>query len=286
MTSEPVVLLDPRIQRLRLINATRPAVNLPDESLAQIFDWVVHDVFSPEGAFHPVLGHLWVPRYRLARTRICATCWRWRHVAIAESSLWTKLLIHSRDGKAGSTGAGASLNPDTLAYDVTNTGQRMISLDMYDSQHLRKWDDTIRPALSPITGRLRNVGVTWIHRDSSSVNVQRVNHEFLTLFATPHTKQLCLRINSLFASYGDTILDLSNTIGAVNVHVYFFIHTLADSIPMRVQVPVAWHVKKLTLLGAYNAIHVIKAVNSCVQLEELMLTCDFAVLSEGCSKAN
>lgn len=154
MTSEPVALLEPHTQRLRSTNATRPAVNAPDEILAQIFEWVVHGALSADSVFHPDIGWPQISLYRLARTRICGTCWRWRHVAITGSSLWTKLLIYAIYGGAQSAAARTHPSPDILAYDVTNAGQRMISLDMYGSQGLEIWDSTILPALTPIAGRL------------------------------------------------------------------------------------------------------------------------------------
>lgn len=277
-----LVRLQQEAHNARSLNASRPAVNVPDEILAQIFEWVVHGILNPDGAFHPYIGQSRAPLYRLARNRIAATCRRWRHVAIAASSLWTKLFIHPKYLKDESTEAKDFIDPDMLACDVMNAGERMMSLDMYGSRspsYLDDWDSTIRPTVTPIAERLRDVGLGWDINSRVQTDVERVIQELLTLFATSCVRQLCLRVCAVWTSFGDVILDLSSTTAAENVHTYFP-HIGGFNVPLPVRVPATWNVKNLTLRGTYNPSDVIVALNSCAQLETLMLTCDFTTLSE------
>lgn len=270
-----------RVQDARSTNASSSAVNLPNEILSEIFEWAVQGILSPEGVFHPKSGHLQALSYRRARNRIASVCSRWRHVAVTVSSMWTKVSIYSGVVRDKKTGGWNLLNRDMLASDIKNMGPRMVSLNIYGSPYsLNDWDKSIRPTLSPFVERYRDIGFTWarwrqVDSNLSLANSQRVNREFYALFATPHVRRLCIRIFSAPPYYGDRVMDLSKARGVEDVHAHSKLTTPHD-IPTSLRVPVSWNVRRLTLMGSYNLLDVIVALNSCTRLEELMLTCNFS----------
>lgn len=151
-----MVSINSEIVELRIENSRRLATLLPDELLSQIFESAC--LITIPSRSDPSLAVLASASRRTVLNAILATCFRWREVGLATTSLWESVLVTDPNYLAVDKKSGRI----PMMTGIERAGTRALSLYVSSTLHPYYWE-ILHTLLHPYAHRFRQIFASQKH---------------------------------------------------------------------------------------------------------------------------